>query len=714
MDYAGKGNRMLSIWLALAIHASTDPAPGVRGRSAEPQITLTLRARSLKSALEELSKVSGTKLEVSANMEWEPLLLKVKDVPFATLLEKIAEATFAEWEKTPDGYRLRRSPELVAKQNIEELEARTRAWKEVLDRLRAGIENEGEYTAANAQAAWARVEATEARLRTGERSFEPGSEIQIMLVTPVGRLAKRIAASIDPAVIAAAPLDERVVLAVRPNRAQRPLGRSIEPAIRAFEAEMRIWIEATPRGARETSPFGNEALRFLWALEGQQTPELGKVLVVVTHRLGMTPWFEVIVADKAGDYIARHRVHLESPPVSQEAVRPEDKSPLTLSPLLQEAADRARQMFGPGDPKPAGAPSDEFKSLILRPDQNDPNRLVDELLFDWADLYGANLVSSPPDVSLFFLMPVNRETLTPSILRAKLRSRFDTASIVESPGWLVVRPPGGRMGVQMRLNRTALARFAPDVVVPEGATIDALARYAASPGMTEFGFQFGVAWLSLLHPSLGEANQTGQFLVYRLHGTLPTEARRRLLEGAEIPISALDPSTRETLRLLVFDSTSGMSLSAPQNNTEARNRSPWSHLSAEITEICPNGLPANGTLMLTASSQEIVIGKGLSAAGHPATYVMSPDSMASDRLSRIDPARFQNFGTQATFETFQYGAEENWSYRIRLTEEATKFASIRNRRMDERVYSKYEDLPASFREKVDAIVKRRLDIPPGS
>jgi hypothetical protein len=266
----------------------------------------------------------------------------------------------------------------------------------------------------------------------------------------------------------------------------------------------------------------------------------------------------------------------------------------------------------------------------------------------------------------------------------------------------------------MRLNRTALARFAPDVVVPEGATIDALARYAASPGMTEFGFQFGVAWLSLLHPSLGEANQTGQFLVYRLHGTLPTEARRRLLEGAEIPISALDPSTRETLRLLVFDSTSGMSLSAPQNNTEARNRSPWSHLSAEITEICPNGLPANGTLMLTASSQEIVIGKGLSAAGHPATYVMSPDSMASDRLSRIDPARFQNFGTQATFETFQYGAEENWSYRIRLTEEATKFASIRNRRMDERVYSKYEDLPASFREKVDAIVKRRLDIPPGS
>lgn len=705
---------MVSIWLALAIYASTDPASGVRALPSQ-QITLTLRARSLKSALAELSKVSGIKLEVSANMESEPLLLKVKDVALPLLREKIAEATFAEWEKTQDGYLLKRSPQLIAAQEKEEIAERTRAWREILDRLQKGIEEEGEYTAANAQAAWARLEAFEATLRSGQRPFEPSSELPIVMATPVGRLAKRIAATVDPAVLASAPLDQRIVLAIQPNRVQRPLGKSVEPAIRQFEAEMRAWAGATPRGARSPASFGNEALRFLWEFEGQNVPELGKVLVVITNRLGMIPWYEVIVADKSGNYVVRHRVHLQTPAAAPaESARPEDKSPLTLSPLFREAADRVRFMFGPGASKPAGAPSDELRSMILRPDQNDPNRLLDELLFEWADLYGSNLVSSPPDASLFFLMPIEQETITPSALRAGLTQRSDAASVVESPGWMVVRPPGGRIGVRMRLNRAALARFAPEVVGPDGATVNALGRYAASPEMTEFAFQFGIAWLSLLAPNIGEAaNQTGQFLVYRLHGSLPLEARRRLLEGAEIPIGALDPATREVIRSLVYDSSSGLSLAPRPSSEDSPIRSPWSHLATEITEVCPNGLPANAVLTLSATSQEMVIGKGLSSAGYPSTYVMSPDSMAMDRLSRIDPVRFQNFGTQATFESFQYGTEETWNYRIRLTEEVTKFSSIRNRRMGERVYSKYEDLPSSFREKVDAVVKRRLEIPPG-
>ncbi|MCL4284109.1 MAG: hypothetical protein KJZ62_03310 [Fimbriimonadaceae bacterium] len=701
---------MLSIWLALAIHASTDPAPGVRGRPAEPQITLTLRARSLKSALEELSAKSGTLHEVAANMESEPLIVHVKDVPLDLLREKIAHATHADWEKTDKGYLLRRSKERMALLKAEYTAQRLRWFQEAQQKLRRELESERAYSVTEATAGWARLQGiiNDVGADYDTKLWERGLALQTQ--TPPGRLARRIAANLDPLALVQADVGRRVVFASNPTKTQRPLPLKLEPLMAEYEKECRAWLEAAPQGERAPVPNLEASLNRIWSSGPGKALQLRKVIAVLESGRGGSDTLSVNIVDTEGSYLSRVRVLLSPSPWLPMNSTKSDEDPLTVGAVTREALRRIRWAnASPTDP-PLPPPSEALKNIQKRPDQHDPCLFVDEVLLEYAQRLDANLVASPSDAAA--MIAVTRfggDTVTPSVLRTFLSQRAANTSLEESQGWLVIRTASGYFGILSRINRQQTARLAAEIAQGEMTLVDSLARLAATPGLESSEFSACVEFLAIVDVGiLRGIGFPASFESLRLHGSLSPKQKQVLLAGESIPFRLLDPNVRSAVEDVVFQSDISIetpgSLYDPEGSPE-----PWNTIATEVTEVCPNGLPSDGSLRLDVTTKEIVEVQARSRlTQNVSRFMMEPQGLASMRLEVLHPDTFGDYYGRYDVLAFVIGSDQEWTYTMQLTDRSVMKTSLVSRHREPRGYPRYEDLPAALRDKVEAVVKRRL------
>lgn len=709
---------MLSIWLALAIHSSTDPASGVWDRPPEPLITAYLRARSLKSALAELSKVSGIKLEVSANMESEPLIVDVKDVPLDELREKVARATYAEWEETDGGYLLKRSPELMARLKADDAAQRFKWFNEAQEKLRRELETERPYSVTEATAGWAQLQGIIDDLGADYDTNVWQRIGALQSKTPPGRLARRIAANIDLVTLVQAEVDRRVVFATQPTKSQRPLPVKLEPLLAQYEEECRSWVEAAPKGERAPVRNLEPILNRLWSSGPGIAPQLRKVIAIFHNDFVGTPVLEVKVVDSEGFYLTRVRVEMSPRPWVPMNSTKSDETPLTVGAVTREASQRIRWTNGsPTDP-PLPPPSEALRNIQRRPDQHDPCLLVDEVLIEYAHRLRSNLVASPSDRSaLIAVARFREETLTPSVLRAFLFQIVVNTSLEESPGWLVIRPANGYVGILSRINRQRTARLAAEIEQGEMTLVDLLSRFAATPGMKGSEFSSSVQFLALVNVEILRGfDFPVEFETLRLHGSLSPQQKKVLLAGDAIPFRLLDPNVRSAVEDVIFQSEASIEDTGLWDGGESVIQ-PWNSITTEPTEVCPNGLPSNGTLRLEMTTKEIVEVQARSRlTQNVIRFMMEPQELASMRLEMLHPDTFGDYYGRYEILSFVIGSDQEWTYSMQLTDRAIKRTSLVSRHREPRGYPRYEDLPSAVREKVDAIVKRRLQaagiIPP--
>lgn len=87
---------------------------------------------------------------------------------------------------------------------------------------------------------------------------------------------------------------------------------------------------------------------------------------------------------------------------------------------------------------------------------------------------------------------------------------------------------------------------------------------------------------------------------------------------------------------------------------------------------------------------------------------MEPQQLANVRLGMLHPDTFGNYFGGHEVLAFVIGSDQEWTYAMQLTDRSVMKTSLVSQHREPRGYPRYEDLPAALRDKVEAIVRRRL------
>src|SRR5688572_17682256 len=118
----------------------------------DPGVSFECRGTRAEEVLEKLSPLCGRRLMTSPATRDEILILSVKDVPVKTLLDRIAEATCAEWTHESDGWRLIRSPKLDQEQEARHYRMEADRIREGQAKLRKSLQDQGAFDSSQAKA----------------------------------------------------------------------------------------------------------------------------------------------------------------------------------------------------------------------------------------------------------------------------------------------------------------------------------------------------------------------------------------------------------------------------------------------------------------------------------------------------------------------------------------------------------------------------------
>ena len=307
----------------------------------QAKVTYATPAKLARVALEELSKLAGMTLAAPKGMANEMLVLRFKDVPLQTALDKIAAAANAHWDRSATGYDLVRGGEEIKRIRDAEHAKQLAAIRKA---IAARVQGLKPFDAGSARALLQSLTDLQKQM-TDEDAMQrawPRYE-QLVEQKPSGRLITRVLAAFNPEALADLPLG-RVVFATNPTRMQRPLDARASTAVQQFLKEQSTWADTVQQlggSPGETPPeqgFDFGGLDYYDRTQPKGTP--AKMLVVVQSDPDSSALsFEVILADAKGQYLADSSLGL---PIGEtEQHRPQkpdsaDAKPIQLSAPAKE------------------------------------------------------------------------------------------------------------------------------------------------------------------------------------------------------------------------------------------------------------------------------------------------------------------------------------------------------------------------------------------
>jgi len=550
--------------------------------------------------LSQISAKTGLALEAGPAMRQEVVCLFVKDAPVATVLAKLAEVTGGEWRESGGVKRLFPSPTVERREKQERAaqiaeNARTTLKTEhvKIDRIRTLDEKAIRPLVDLSQKAMA-----SSSLRNGEDAFtkefeakDPGE--------PSERLLVRLLDLIPLSEWTELPNGARVVYSSNATAMQRPLPVLAGEEIRKFAGEHQTWTrlmapiyaKVMEELVRELEKNGEE--RDMTPPLPAQLPERYKVNVIIqmdAYSRGASA--SLSVRDLKGKEVESSSLSFGSNrDGDEEAAEPPQTAtpPAALLSLSADTLDFAKMQTTRNIQlidATLEARISRWRPFALDPAANEPMSPFGQLWIDLAKEKHVNLIGYVDDLMAQGIPP---KPVSADDLLARIA---EVNTVAKGDGWLTIRPKEFSEARKYRIDRELAARLYPAALRTNGLTIGDAADYTAS-----IGSPLGLSW----------SNWDGGQLAFLLWANgIPRP--RLFMSTSLVMYGMLSPTERQTLhsRPLMFSELPNkaqqllaQNLYWPEDGESSDGQEP--------TDVFPTGLPAAGTIRISAEGSEQVV-----------------------------------------------------------------------------------------------------------
>jgi hypothetical protein len=409
----------------------------------------------------------------------------------------------------------------------------------------------------------------------------------------------------DPVELAAMSSPSRTVWSTRPTRTQRPFPPKIAGLVEQYLQNQAGWIRAVDSHAL-TAPEIKDNPRWtqqLGDLLGHHSQRISTVLLTAEYVDAID--FDLTAYDDGGNQIAHASDSLEgSYPTDSEVLQAlfpnSGEKPISL-----EGDDRLFfDYVHKATVDKRGPPPPELLAKLLDPDHFDPLRLsVSPVLVQVAKVRGVNMIARLPDTA--FRVGNLFQGGKSDGARVFKNLRFGGCRLEFNRGWITIKPDRPATSQVSQADRISLAKFMQRSNSDKPLTIDEQSQFRAPlPEHQANNLPWSIAVFL--------DRQETRFLdtpILRFYGEATTQQKERMLADG-MPFSSLTTREHEILDRqvygprgfqLIFRPIAGNDGSPPVD-TELYS----SGILSEPTEALPNGLPADGIVMMHVENASCV------------------------------------------------------------------------------------------------------------
>lgn len=601
------------------------------------KLTLKTGVVPLATLLKELSTASGLTLDSIPRFRGEVMLLDVKDAPVNDVLERVAKAVGADWEKIEGGYRLVLSTETERRQREEEIADRASRIQRGLDQRIAAMGPTLDANAARQAVEEALKTQEEFQRRMQQRDQAGGSIFLNANVSrpsartmPAERTALLLAKAIGERTLAAMMPGDRVVFSTSPTAMQVRMPASTSQTLQEFVQQHNLVADMVRDLGKPTSEGGlqiNVMMSGQADLNAKPISRLARVLLVVERfrdswniqlrafdvdgRLAGQA-FTMVNAASANDPTPLALKHpekpFEMPPLSHEFAALLSQPQRGVS-FTTGATDVVRTirigsadgfMVSGGEPTWAKPVSDEWRARLSRPETFDPlSFVVGEAIGRIAAAESMNVVACLSDQLSAAQASLLRDNLTVGQAAGTLAG-VPSVQLSFDGGWMMLRPRHLIEHRATQLDRVALGQALRRGLADGRVSLDLMASYAAAqPSIVAMESYDGEVFAALSKHIVEGAtlrDHAFQREMLRLYAHLNPGQRNALAQGNAIQLNALNGSGRAALQRMVFNAMNFMPI---QVRTEGQPRDPVRPMTEiERTDALPSGIPNNGYMTL--------------------------------------------------------------------------------------------------------------------
>jgi hypothetical protein len=675
------------------------------------KVTFSSPGEGLPSFAKRLGAQTGTSIEATAALADTPVVVRVREIPLGTLLERVAKVTGTVLRKDGETLRFTRPQETLMEHARRDRARKGEALTALIGRYRAEMGQQPEMTP------------DLAKVMAGNGNANPGQ----MPWTPARRALIEALGRVDPLVLAAIEPGKRQIFSTAPNRMQKGLSGTM-PILKGLLKSQAAYVQAV-RERAGSRRIGTTEVSVAFAgspthmANGNFDAGVGKALLKVQCAANFV-FAELIVVDPAGQLLMQASEYLvqNSAPAAGAA-----EPALRLSELAREFiglrgapgtrvlsleltegnVEIAALSIAGAEPSASRPASESLRKAMAQPTKTDPVALgAGEALQDMAEQGDQQLVAFLPDRAVTSLNQGLAQSLGATPFWSALNAHPDL-NVLAKEGWIEVEPRYLAEAVRQQIDRAALEKLVKALRAKQAIRLDDVAAYAVETKKPMSLGDLDTIILGHVEPKVSSADVDDYVFqswdMVRLWGHASARLRQSLLGGQPIALGALSGPVLDIVEDAVYQPTNGQILmfSGTAIVTVDRARPAPGPLANEPTEVLPNGLPRDGTLTGRARIEPAV--RAWSPRKPPTTL----NAVAYSTSTRTEGA--------GGFETFQPAEILD----LRLSINAPPLRPISRSLRDAGVVAgsragRYQDLPAEFRRRVQEIERRNQGGTPAS
>jgi hypothetical protein len=652
-----------------------------------------------KIVLADLSRLTGSRLLVAPETADEVLVLRCQNDPLDVVMQRIAWAVDGEWKQEPAGIRLIRSSDQQRAEETRELEAKASRYREALSKIRKQFEAIPEFNAENSTKfadEIAKRRQTKVANADANADFREFGDIQRL--GPMGRAMGQFASEFDPYDLAKLPVRYRAVYSTQPTPSERPLPSDAEDIVRRFAREQSTWsAAATERGlANASSSTGIAA-----TMRGLNENEIGKVLLTAIKYNGdAQTMLNLVIADRNGMVLrfGHEMITFEGVPLTQLAK--ESGAPgQPRIPVPTDMIDLSKLWTW----QAKSPPSAKTLSFLTHPEAHDPLSIqAGRFLLLTARAKGISMVVDLPDSAIGFPFPQKA-----FVADSFLDNFGQTCERGPARDWIGYRPLAPAHNRANRANREAMGRYLRRCVEGKALSIDELATFAVE---LPDNYSNNTPNLLRLAVTADRKFENSDEHLMRLYGNLD-DAQRAAARQGMLQLGALNDGAKQALDAYVHEPVVPLELAANLNPTPAQAAYAEAFhkgILYEPSECLPDGIPANGLLRISISSDDVARAPlhmiGNESSGElEGGQVLTPADVARERfrVSRADLFPTSPNANRPTVSRLQFGKRIEYHFKFQFTPEISLSDTLESEDFGDGNFLAYDALPESFRNQVD-------------
>gem|GEM_PF-4690615 len=670
-------------------------------------VTVRIDAASIPYMIQTLTTLSPIKLEASASLNNQVLLIDVSDVPIREVLTRVAEVADCEWTKTKDGLRIEPSP---AKRAATKHKSVDRIAKVIAITLAKFSElAKAEYNAKGVAGE------LQDRARPREESdilldaaFLVGPSKDHNGVSPAGRGLARAISVVDPAIIAALRFDERIVFSTDPSEMQRQLQIEPKSEEKSLHDDSKVFSEAT-KLVRKANKVEDEEE----PTEDVYTEDVARIDLVISRK---TENFGVesitanyLVFNKEGRNAIAQEANLWTDAETMSIMMSsQEKQKGTLA---FEAKPNSQWQFdffsnlNSGDK--AIIDDARFKAIMHHPETREPlSLLVSDCLVAIARGKHSNIIAEVSDTAILVGMTAGSRIDSDTRYRQLTNTIFDELS--ESENWMLLRPKDAPSGRDNRVSRAALGQF---MRLTSQQGLVPVSEYVAHRGTSN---RFNLVELLYLIATIPSGGMFGfpEFIGMppiglEFIGLLEPSTRLQFLSGRPLSYSALTGPQKASVMKQVFGST-GAQTHNFMSFTDPKQEDLFAEFldKSEPTRLLPKGVPPKAQIIMLHKDTPVLFGSDDSGK----TWEESNEfRMASAMASKVNPKYRKDRGENQLQTLFRFGLHREYALKIWVTNKDFYGATYRETLDDPtQAQLSFDQLPPTIKKTVNDRIKNIL------